>query len=72
MRSGGCPARRTENSYKTGILLTEKHPTSIANGWSEPVLGRELHPAEVQSLFCGALFRQLHNGDFPMAAFPKV
>jgi hypothetical protein len=22
--------------------------------------------------FAGALYRQLHKGDFPMAAFPKV
>jgi hypothetical protein len=24
------------------------------------------------STFAGALYRQLNNGDFPMAAFPKV
>jgi hypothetical protein len=33
---------------------------SIANGWSEPVPGRELHPLE-SSAFHGALFRPLSD-----------
>jgi hypothetical protein len=44
---------------------------AAAIGWSEPVSGRELHPVKSGDSH-GALLRQLHNGDFPMAAFPKV
>ena len=39
-------------------FATEKQPTSIAIGWSEPVLGRESHPLE-SSAFHVALLRQL-------------
>jgi hypothetical protein len=43
---------------KTVLFVTEKRPTSIGTGWSEPVCGRQLRPPKC-SAFHGALFRQL-------------
>jgi len=51
------PAAAGKSLDKLSQFVTEKQPTSIALGWSEPVPGRELHSAEVQR-FRGALFRQ--------------
>jgi hypothetical protein len=39
----GCP----QGTFLEHLLfVTEKRPTSIAIGWSEPVCGRNLHPLE--------------------------
>jgi hypothetical protein len=49
--------RRKIPSKTVCFSLTEKQPTSIPTGWSEPVFGRTLHPLK-SSAFRGALFRQ--------------
>ena len=41
-----CPQ---ENSQKTVLFVTEKQPTSIATGWSEPVSVRELQPLKASA-----------------------
>jgi hypothetical protein len=62
----GTPAARLPagKSRKTGLLVTEKQPTSIAIGWSEPVPGRELHPRK-SGAFHGALFQQFRKCPIP-------
>jgi hypothetical protein len=52
------PGWSQEIPRKLGYFVTEKQPTSIAIGWSEPVCGRELHPLKASD-FEGALSGQL-------------
>jgi hypothetical protein len=52
----GCGRREIQ----TGLFVTEKQPTSIAIGRSEPVSGRDLRPPK-SSEFHRALFRELRH-----------
>ena len=56
------PLLLAEKFLENGLFVTEKHPTAIAIGWSEPVCGRELRPLE-SSAFHGALLQQLTEGN---------
>ena len=49
-----CLAAPREIPIKLCLFVTEKQPTSIAIGWSEPVCGREFYPLKASG-FQGAL-----------------
>jgi hypothetical protein len=55
-RRNWCPCRPQGNSYKTVLFVTEKQPTSIALGWSEPVRGRAGVQVPMSSNFTAHFF----------------
>ncbi|MGA7551583.1 MAG: hypothetical protein WBW24_22625, partial [Candidatus Sulfotelmatobacter sp.] len=53
------------------LFITEKQPTSIAIGWSDPVCGREFHPLKSSAVH-GALFHELSTLEEPGRAVSGV